>query len=48
MCDYKTCEKNVKNKLLDWVDINNLYWNGLSENPNAIHLLEDNMLFLLL
>ena len=29
-------------KLVEWVDINNLNWEGLSENPNAIHLLEQN------
>ncbi len=27
-------------KLLDWIPINKLEWNGLSENPNAIQLLE--------
>jgi hypothetical protein len=32
-------------KLLDWIDINELDWDGLfglSCNPNAIHLLEAN------
>ena len=29
-------------KLLDWIDINKLDWKYLSENPNAIHLLEQN------
>ena len=29
-------------KLLDWIDIENLDWNGLSANPAAIHLLEAN------
>ena len=29
-------------KLLNWIDIENLDWNGLSENPAAIHLLEAN------
>jgi len=27
-------------KLKDWIDINQLNWNSLSENSNAIHLLE--------
>ena len=30
-------------KLRDWVDINKLNWVRLSENPNAIHLLERNI-----
>ena len=30
-------------KLLDWVDINKLHWDGLSRNPNAISLLEENL-----
>ena len=29
-------------KLLPWIDINKLNWQMLSENPNAIHLLEQN------
>ena len=29
-------------KLLDWIDIKKLSWYHLSENPNAIHLLEAN------
>jgi hypothetical protein len=29
-------------KLLDWIDIDKLNWEELSENPNAIHLLEQN------
>ena len=29
-------------ELLDWIDINKLNWYGLSSNPNAIHLLEQN------
>ena len=32
-------------KLLDWIEINKLHWDGLyglSSNPNAIHLLEKN------
>jgi len=29
-------------KLRDWIDENKLYWNYLSENPNAIDLLEKN------
>ena len=29
-------------KLLDWIKIEKLYWNGLSGNPSAIHLLESN------
>ena len=29
-------------KLRDWVDINKLDWNTLSENPNAIKLLKEN------
>ena len=30
-------------KLLDWIDIKNLDWNGLSANTAAIHLLEANL-----
>jgi len=30
-------------KLLDWIDINELSRYGLSQNPNAIHLLEKNL-----
>ena len=30
-------------KLLDWIDINKLYWDGLSRNPNAIDLLKNNL-----
>jgi hypothetical protein len=29
-------------KLLDWIDINRLDWNGLSSNINAIDLLKEN------
>ena len=29
-------------ELRDWIDINKLYWNLLSGNPNAIKLLEQN------
>ena len=29
-------------KLLDWIDINKLDWDGLSKNPGAINLLEKN------
>ena len=29
-------------KLKDWININQLNWNSLSENSNAIHLLEQN------
>ena len=29
-------------KLRDWIDINKLNWNTLSENPNAIELLKEN------
>jgi len=32
-----------KMKLLDWILLDNLDWDWLSENPNAIHLLEQNM-----
>jgi hypothetical protein len=32
-----------KMKLLDWIPLDNLDWDTLSENPNAIHLLEQNM-----
>ena len=32
-----------KMKLLDWVLLDKLKWWGLSTNPNAIHLLEQNM-----
>jgi hypothetical protein len=30
-------------KLLDWIDINKINWNSLSENPNAIHILKKNI-----
>jgi len=30
-------------KLLDWIDINKINWDFLSQNPNAIHLLEKNI-----
>ena len=30
-------------KLLPWIDIKNLDWNGLSANHAAIHLLEANL-----
>ena len=30
-------------KLRDWINIDNLNWNDLSFNPNAIPLLEKNM-----
>jgi hypothetical protein len=30
-------------KLLDWVDIKNIFWNFISLNPNAIYLLENNI-----
>ena len=30
-------------KLRDWIPIEKLKWYGLSTNPNAIHLLEQNM-----
>ena len=30
-------------KLREWIDINKIQWNQLSANPNAIHLLEQNM-----
>ena len=30
-------------KLKNWVDINKIDWDELSENPNAIHLLEKNI-----
>ena len=30
-------------KLRDWIDINKIDWFDLSRNPNAIHLLEQNM-----
>jgi len=29
-------------KLLDWIDINNINWNNLSLNKNAIDLLKNN------
>jgi len=29
-------------EVLSWININKLSWNILSENPNAIHLLEEN------
>ena len=29
-------------KLRDWINPKKLYWELLSENPNAIHLLSDN------
>ena len=31
------------NKLLDWVPLRKLNWQCLSSNPNATHLLEQNM-----
>jgi hypothetical protein len=30
-------------KLLDWIDIKKLNWNGLSRNPNAIDLIKNNL-----
>ena len=30
-------------KLRDWISIEKLSWTGLSRNPNAIHLLEQNI-----
>ena len=30
-------------KLRNWININNIHWNMLSCNPNAIHLLEKNV-----
>ena len=33
-------------KLLDWIDIDKINWHLLSENPNAIHLLEKNKEFI--
>jgi hypothetical protein len=33
----------TKMKLLDWVLLDKLDWKILSQNPNAIHLLEQNM-----
>ena len=30
-------------KLSNWVDKDKIDWNGLSRNPNAIHLLEQNL-----
>ena len=32
----------VNYSLLDWIDINNLKWDYLSSNPNAIELLKEN------
>ena len=32
-----------KMKLLDWIPLDKLDWDNLSENPDAIHLLEQNM-----
>ena len=32
-----------KMKLLDWIPLDKLNWLSLSENPNAIHLLEQNI-----
>ena len=29
-------------KLRDWIDVNKLNWNHLSENPNAIDILKEN------
>jgi len=29
-------------KLRDWINIDNLNWEGLSTNPNAIDLLKEN------
>jgi hypothetical protein len=28
--------------LRDWIDVDKINWSSLSENPNAIHLLEQN------
>ena len=30
-------------KLLEWIPFDKLDWTGLSDNPNAIHLLETNL-----
>ena len=30
-------------KLRKWIPINNVCWYGLSNNPNAIHMLEKNL-----
>ena len=30
-------------KFRDWIDINKIEWHTLSRNPNAIHLLEQNL-----
>ena len=32
-----------KMKLLDWIPFNKIDWDTLSKNPNAIHLLEQNV-----
>ena len=32
-----------KTKLLPWIPVAKLVWNELSGNPNAIHLLEQNL-----
>jgi len=32
-----------KMKLLDWIPLDKINWSNLSRNPNAIHLLEQNI-----
>ena len=32
---------NKRKVLLPWININNLYWNKLSRNPNAIDMLRE-------
>jgi hypothetical protein len=43
MKQYMNCESKVWTyELLDWIDEEKIDWGYLSENPNAIHLLEKN------
>jgi len=38
-----SCLVKPKMKLLNWISLDKIDWYNLSENPNAIHLLEQNM-----
>ena len=42
MYDYRKYYLGPLCKLRDWIPIENLCWDNLSGNPNAIHLLEQN------
>ena len=43
MYDYTKYDLGPLCKLRDWIPIEKLSWRVLSENPNAIHLLEQNL-----